>query len=82
MKSRNICPKCNATDVIRIAPFKAVSTTSRVQLTKWGTQFALYDQYICLSCGFMEHYVHIDDPAFQKWLDKHLKDNSLDSDYV
>jgi predicted nucleic-acid-binding Zn-ribbon protein len=82
MKSRNICPKCNSTDVVKVPPFKGTSTSNTVQLTKWGTQAAYFERYICVTCGYMEHYILTDDPAFQKWLEKHIEENSLDSDFV
>lgn len=62
--------------------YKGTSQSSMLQLTKWGTQFAHFDRYVCTACGFMEHYVILDGKGWQKWLDKQEKENELDSDFV
>ena len=82
MKNTNICPKCKSTDVVRIPAHKSTSTSNIIQLNKWGTQYAYFDRYVCNGCGFMEHYVDVEDKSWQKWFDQQLKENSLDSDFV
>lgn len=82
MKQSGICPKCKAAAVIQIKAFKGTSTSNRVQLSKWGTQFTFFDNFICTGCGYMEQYVNLEDKNWQKWLSKKLEDDSLDSDFV
>ena len=82
MKETNICPKCQSADVARIKSFKATSASNLIQLTKWGTQYAYFDRYVYLSCGFIEHYASLEDSNWQKWIDQQREENSLDSDFV
>jgi len=82
MKQSNICPKCQSSDVIRIPAFKGTSTSSLIQLTKWGTKFTFFERYICTSCGFIEHYAILDEKGWQKWLDEQKETGSLDSNFV
>ncbi len=82
MKESSICTKCKSSGVIRIKAFKGSSTANRVQLSKWGTQFTFFDNYICTSCGFMEHYVNLEDKGWQKWIEKHRANDTLDSEFV
>lgn len=83
MKQTGICPKCKTAAVLKIKAFKSTSTYySRIQLNKWGTQVAHYDSYICPGCGFIEHYLDLEDKTWQKWLDKKVEEDSLDSDFV
>ena len=82
MKATSICPKCQSTSVTRVKAYPATSQSSMLQLTKWGTQFAFFDRYICTQCGFMEHYVNLEEKGWQKWLEKQQKENTLDSDFV
>lgn len=82
MKESSTCPKCQSTDVTRIRPFKGTSTSSLVQLTKWGTVGGYFDRYVCLSCGFMEHYANLEEKGWQKWIDEQRKNNALESDFV
>lgn len=82
MKHSGICPKCQTAAVIQIKAFKGTSTFNRVQLSKWGTQFTFFDNFICTGCGYMEQYVNLEDKNWQKWLSKKLEEDSLDSDFV
>lgn len=82
MKQTNTCPKCKSTDVIKVKPFKSTSTANIIQLTKWGTMFAYFERYICLQCGFIEHYAMLEDKSWQKWINKQREENALDSDFV
>jgi len=82
MKQSSICPKCKSTNVVKVKAFKATSTSNLIQLTKWGTQFAFFDRYICTSCGYIEHYADLDEKGWQKWLSKQLEEDSLDTDFV
>ena len=82
MKATSICPKCQSTSVIRSNAYPGTSTSNMVQLSKWGTHFAYFTRYICTACGFMEHYVNLEEKGWQKWLDKQQKEDSLDSDFV
>jgi hypothetical protein len=82
MKESSICPKCKSAGVIRIKAFKGSSTANRVQLSKWGTQFTFFDNYICTSCGFMEHYVNLEDKGWEKWIEKQRANDTLDSEFV
>jgi hypothetical protein len=82
MKQSNICPKCKSTDVTRIKAFKGTSNSNMIQLTKWGTQLAYFDRYVCLACGFLEEYIRLDDRNMQKWISQQRDQNTLDSDFV
>ena len=82
MKNTNICPKCQSTDVIKLKTFKSTSSSNTVQLTKWGTQSAFFDRYLCLSCGFIEQYADLEDANWQKWIERQKEENALDSDFV
>ncbi|HZV71520.1 MAG TPA: hypothetical protein VFG10_18335 [Saprospiraceae bacterium] len=82
MKQSNICPKCQSSDVVRIPPFKGTSTSSMIQLTKWGTNLTYFDRYICASCGFIEHYANMEERSWQKWLEEQKAKGSLDSNFV
>ncbi|MBP7238666.1 MAG: hypothetical protein KBA14_00435 [Saprospiraceae bacterium] len=82
MKATSICPKCQSTSIARIKAYPGTSTSSMIQLSKWGTQFAYFDRYVCTKCGFMEHYANLEEKGWQKWLDKKLEEDALDSDFV
>ena len=81
MKNSSICPKCKSTTVVKIPQMKT-ATSNYIQLTTWGTHNAYFDRYVCNSCGYMEQYVDVDDKGWQKWYEKQLEQNSLDSDFV
>ena len=82
MKATNICPKCKSTTVARVKAYKGTSSSNMIQLSKWGTQFAFFDRYICTDCGYIEHYINPDDKSFQSWLQKQMEEDTLDSDFV
>ncbi len=81
MKQSNTCPKCKSTDVVRIKAFTGTSTSNTIQLSKWGSH-AYFDRYVCVSCGFIEHYIHLEDKAWLNWLNKQIEEDSLDTDFV
>jgi hypothetical protein len=82
MKQTGICPKCQATGVIRIKAFPATSQSNLIMLTKWGSQATYFDRYVCPSCGYIENYIDLNHKTWQKWLEKSSEENTLDSDFV
>jgi len=82
MKETCICPKCKSADVTKVKAYKATSTNNMILLTKWGTHYTFFDRYVCLSCGFIEHYINLEDKSWQKWVDKQREERTLDSDFV
>jgi predicted nucleic-acid-binding Zn-ribbon protein len=82
MKNTNTCPKCQSTDVVRVDAFKNTSSSNLIHLSRWGTQYAYFDRYICTSCGFIEQYIDLEHKGWQNWLNKKLEEDSLDSDFV
>ncbi|MDZ4748774.1 MAG: hypothetical protein SH808_09820 [Saprospiraceae bacterium] len=82
MKDSGICPKCQSAGVIKVKAFNGNATANRVQLSKWGMQFAFYDNLICSGCGYMEQYLNLEDKGWQKWLKKQKEENALDTDFV
>lgn len=81
MKQSSICPKCKSTTVVKIANMKTAAG-NYIQLNIWGTQIAYFDRYICNDCGYMEQYIDVNDKGWQKWYEKQLEENTLDSDFV
>ena len=79
MKS-HICPKCNSSDIIKIGGNR-MNSNMMISLKKWGTMTAAIDRYICLSCGFIEEWVKMDQ-KFLKWVEKNRNTGNLDSDFV
>lgn len=67
MKYTGICPKCKLNNVIEIKNNK-MNMTNYLMLNKWGTKLAYYDSYLCSDCGFIEHFVQVDDK-----LDKNIE---------
>ena len=82
MKQSNICPKCKSSDVVHVKNYLFPSTTNVVRLSKWGTQLAHYDRYICADCGYMEEYLDVQEKSWVKWLEEQRANNTLDSDFV
>ncbi len=81
MKKTNTCPKCKSTEVTKL-PVSKYNNTNFIQLSDWGIYHGYFDRFVCLKCGFLEHYANIDQPGWQKWIDKMREENKLDSDFV
>ena len=82
MKNTFICTKCKSADVTRVKAFKETSTGNMIQLNTWATQNGSFDRYVCLSCGYIEHYANLEEKSWQKWIEKKRGEGSLESDFV
>ncbi len=80
MKNTHACPKCQSTDVIRIAGSK-MDHNKHLRLTKWGLKSVLLDRYLCVGCGFTEEWIQFDN-AFDRWVDKNHGRLAQDDGFV
>ena len=61
MKHGNACPKCQATNILRVpGRVGAYGSGNNVPTGFWVTDAVSVTRYACLSCGFVEEW--IDDP--------------------
>ncbi len=63
MKDNNCCPKCNSKDVLKltrasgIGGSKLQSSTIRIKLGLFKTDYITPTNYLCLECGYIEQWV-------------------------
>lgn len=68
MKDKNICPKCNGTNIIKVkGKAGACGFGNSIQVGWTIFSDILIHRYICCSCGYSEEWVDKEDiPALEK----------------
>ena len=55
MKSRECCPKCAGTKILKIKGKRFSSTSAiPVSTTLWDARQVALDRYVCFGCGYTE----------------------------
>lgn len=67
MKNRNVCPKCNSTDII-LVPGKAgaYGAGNNIQVGWSNLSAVLVNRYVCCECGYSEEWINKEDIAALK----------------
>lgn len=73
MKAQQSCPKCEGTDIVRVPGRTGIQGAgSNIPAGRTIFSEVKLDRYVCLGCGFVEHYV--DDPAGLKRIGEAYRD--------
>lgn len=56
MKNTHHCPKCNSSDIIKIAGPASVGYTQNKVPTGWMSSGNV-DRYVCMNCGYTEEWL-------------------------
>ena len=82
MKSRECCPKCAGTKILKIKGKRFSSTSAiPVSTTLWDARQVALDRYICFGCGYTEEYIQLDDGVL-KWAAKAFKKQRDEDGFV
>ena len=58
MKHGNPCPKCQATNILRVpGTMGTYGSGNSIPAGFWATNAVLVTRYICLTCGFIEEWI-------------------------
>jgi ribosomal protein S27AE len=62
MKKSGKCPKCSATEIVRVAGRKTAEDELPIRTAPWYALDypAMVDRYVCCKCGFVELWVQND----------------------
>ncbi len=65
MKNANVCPKCQAKDILRIPGWAgAYGSGNNIPVKTFAlsaSAYALVARYVCCSCGYSEEWIEKDD---------------------
>jgi predicted nucleic-acid-binding Zn-ribbon protein len=56
MKNTQVCPKCNAREILIVSDMRNSSNTIFIG-SKWRPHQVRLEQHICTSCGYVEEWV-------------------------